>query len=167
MWLFFRETLYNILTLRLGLLDNQNHLQIVPQLIIILRLTCHGNVHVSRIMVHNFVSNNILLISADAFCCVRVWTAGAEWVTNLFQFMCFSSCVGGLNRRPVQIVFTLERDGQVLGRQAVELRICACPGRDRRTDEQTDRRTDGQMDRRTDGQMDRWTDGQTDRLVFH
>ena len=61
--------------------------------------------------------------------------AGADWVTNLFQFMCFSSCVGGLGRRPVQVVFTLERDGQVLGRQSVELRICACPGRDRRTDE--------------------------------
>jgi len=43
-----------------------------------------------------------------------VWwcvTAGAEWVTNLFQFMCFSSCVGGLARRAVRIVFTLERDG--------------------------------------------------------
>jgi len=67
--------------------------------------------------------------------CVGVCAAGAEWVTNLFQFMCFSSCVGGLARRPVQVIFTLERDGQVLGRQSVELRVCACPGRDRRTDE--------------------------------
>ena len=39
--------------------------------------------------------------------------AGATWVTNLFQFMCFSSCVGGLNRRPVQVIFTLENNGQV------------------------------------------------------
>ena len=61
--------------------------------------------------------------------------AGAEWVTNLFQFMCFSSCVGGLNRRPVQLIFTLEHDSVVLGRQAVEVRICACPGRDRRVEE--------------------------------
>ncbi len=61
--------------------------------------------------------------------------AGSLWVTNLFQFMCFSSCVGGLNRRPVQLVFTLEKDNLVLGRQAVEVRICACPGRDRRGEE--------------------------------
>ena len=61
--------------------------------------------------------------------------AGAEWVTNLYQFMCFSSCVGGLNRRPIQVIFTLEHDNIVLGRQAVEVRICACPGRDRRAEE--------------------------------
>ena len=32
----------------------------------------------------------------------------AEWVTNLFQFMCFTSCIGGLERRAMQVVFTLE-----------------------------------------------------------
>ncbi|KAL3861080.1 hypothetical protein ACJMK2_007165 [Sinanodonta woodiana] len=63
--------------------------------------------------------------------------AGSEWVTNLFQFMCLGSCVGGPNRRPIQIVFTLEKDNQVLGRRAVEVRICACPGRDRKADEKT------------------------------
>ena len=60
---------------------------------------------------------------------------GAEWVTYLYQFMCFSSCVGGLNRRPLQVVFTLENGGQVLGRTSVEVRICACPGRDRKVEE--------------------------------
>jgi len=48
--------------------------------------------------------------------------AGAEWVTNLYQFMCFSSCVGGLGRRPVQVIFTLEIGQHVHGRQAVEVR---------------------------------------------
>ena len=63
--------------------------------------------------------------------------AGATWVTNLFQFMCFSSCVGGLNRRPFMLVFTLEHKDQVLGRQAVEVRVCACPGRDKSQEERS------------------------------
>lgn len=36
--------------------------------------------------------------------------AGSEWVTNLFQFMCLGSCVGGPNRRPIQIVLSLEKE---------------------------------------------------------
>ncbi len=60
---------------------------------------------------------------------------GCDWLTNLFRFMCFSSCVGSLNRRQVQIVFTLEKENMVLGRQSLEVRICASPGRDRRVDE--------------------------------
>jgi len=58
------------------------------------------------------------------------------WTTYTYQFTCFSSCAGGLNRRPFQVVFTLEDGfGQVLGRQMMEVKICACPGRDRHTEE--------------------------------
>ncbi|CAG5136242.1 unnamed protein product, partial [Candidula unifasciata] len=76
--------------------------------------------------------------------------AGSEWVTNLFQFMCLGSCVGGPNRRPLQIVFTLERerDGSVLGRRAVEVRICACPGRDRKADERDSQPPKGFVNKR-------------------
>jgi len=60
---------------------------------------------------------------------------GAEYSTVLYKFMCLSSCVGGINRRPLLTCFTLEKDGQVLGRRVVEVRICSCPGRDRSQEE--------------------------------
>ena len=64
--------------------------------------------------------------------CVAV---GTEYVTEMFAFMCFSSCASGPSRRPVEVIFTLEKDGQTLGRRVVEIRVCACPGRDRKSDE--------------------------------
>ena len=62
-------------------------------------------------------------------------TVGTEYVTEMFAFMCFSSCASGPSRRPVEVIFTLEREGQTLGRRVVEIRVCACPGRDRKSDE--------------------------------
>ena len=64
--------------------------------------------------------------------CVAV---GGEFVTEMFAFMC-SSCHSGPSRRPVEVIFTLERDGQTLGRRVVEIRVCACPRYDRRSDEE-------------------------------
>ena len=58
-------------------------------------------------------------------------------MTEMFAFMCFSSCASGPSRRPVEVIFTLEKDGETLGRRVVEIRVCACPGRDRKSDERT------------------------------
>lgn len=66
---------------------------------------------------------------------------GEQHCTVLYKFMCRSSCVGGINRRPVGIVFTLEdQNGEVLGRSCVEVKICSAPGRDRIQDENRKRK---------------------------
>nr|XP_039267070.1 cellular tumor antigen p53-like [Styela clava] len=66
---------------------------------------------------------------------------GTQYSTVFFKYMCLSSCVGGINRRPITTVFTLEtRDGVVIGRRCIEVRICSCPGRDRSQEERRKRK---------------------------
>ena len=54
----------------------------------------------------------------------------------LIKFMCLNSDVGGPNRRPTQVIFTLEDQCcSVLGRDIVNVKVCCCPKRDRVAEE--------------------------------
>ena len=57
--------------------------------------------------------------------------------SQLIKFMCLGSDVGGINRRAIRVIFTLEdNQARTLGRQVVEVRICCCPRRDRAIEEE-------------------------------
>jgi hypothetical protein len=73
---------------------------------------------------------------------------GTEYTSKLVKFMCLGSDVGGINRRPLKVVFTLEMGvGHVVGRKVVEVRICSCPKRDRQQEEQRAQQQDEQVKR--------------------
>lgn len=61
--------------------------------------------------------------------------AGLNVMQCLLRFMCRSSCASTMRRRAVKLIWTLEHGGQVLGRQSIDLKVCACPGRDRSSEE--------------------------------
>jgi len=55
---------------------------------------------------------------------------GTEVCNRMMKFMCLGSDVGGINRRPIKVIFTLEQENRVVGRKVVDVRICSCPKRD-------------------------------------
>ncbi|XP_034239329.1 cellular tumor antigen p53-like [Thrips palmi] len=62
---------------------------------------------------------------------------GCEYNPINLKFMCMTSCTGGLNRSPTDVIFTLENEyGAVLGRKVIGVKICSCPKRDARKEEQ-------------------------------
>ena len=65
---------------------------------------------------------------------------GTHYCGHLYEFMCLNSDVGGINRKPVKLIFTLEQDNgegglSVIGRVVFGLRTCSCPKRDKKQDE--------------------------------
>jgi len=73
---------------------------------------------------------------------------GTDKVSKLMKFMCLGSDVGGINRRPLKVIFTLEEGlGRVVGRKVVDVRICSCPKRDRQQEEARHEQQEGQVRR--------------------
>ncbi|KAG8231834.1 hypothetical protein J437_LFUL008605 [Ladona fulva] len=62
---------------------------------------------------------------------------GSDVVTLMYSFACKSSCCGGMNRRPVMVIFTLEKDNLVVGRKTMNFRVCSCPKRDKEKEEKS------------------------------
>ncbi|CAI6363917.1 unnamed protein product [Macrosiphum euphorbiae] len=56
---------------------------------------------------------------------------GSDTTRLSYRFVCKTSCISGMQRRPIIVIFTLEDyTGQVLGRRVLPVKICSCPKRD-------------------------------------
>jgi len=61
---------------------------------------------------------------------------GTDSVRIMYSFVCKNSCPSGMNRKPLEVVFTLEDElGNVLGRRKLSVRVCSCPKRDKEKEE--------------------------------
>ncbi|XP_052738737.1 cellular tumor antigen p53 [Bicyclus anynana] len=55
---------------------------------------------------------------------------------HAYNFVCSNSCSSGINRRNIDVIFTLEdASGVVYGRQSVGARVCSSPRRDKQQQE--------------------------------
>ncbi|KXJ10396.1 Tumor protein p73 [Exaiptasia diaphana] len=54
-----------------------------------------------------------------------------------FEFKCANNCISNKQKTPLAFVFTIEKDYAVLGRQTLNINICASPGRDMKNWERT------------------------------
>lgn len=67
---------------------------------------------------------------------LRTPQTGFQYVLMNFKFLCKNSCPSGMNRRPTELIFTLEdHNRRVLGRRRLLVRICSCPKRDKKKEE--------------------------------
>lgn len=59
--------------------------------------------------------------------------AGSPYFPMCLKFLCKNSCPSGMNRRPTELVFTLEDHNHIiLGRKTLLVRVCSCPKRDKK-----------------------------------
>lgn len=62
--------------------------------------------------------------------------AGSDTISIPFSFACKTSCPKGMQRRPIHVIFTLEDElTRVYGRQKLGVKICSCPKRDKKRQE--------------------------------
>ncbi|XP_035732100.1 cellular tumor antigen p53-like [Vespa mandarinia] len=67
---------------------------------------------------------------------LRTPQVGSQYVQMYFKFFCKNSCTSGMNRRPTELVFTLEDHMyKVIGRRRLLVRVCSCPKRDKEKEE--------------------------------
>ncbi|KAF2883789.1 hypothetical protein ILUMI_22375 [Ignelater luminosus] len=67
---------------------------------------------------------------------IGVPQTGMDTVRHMYSFMCRNSCPSGINRKPFEVVFTLEDEGGIVyGRKKLNIRVCSCPKRDMEKEE--------------------------------
>ncbi|XP_020288392.1 cellular tumor antigen p53 isoform X2 [Pseudomyrmex gracilis] len=77
---------------------------------------------------------------------------GTQYEPMCFQFLCKNSCPSGMNRRPTELLFTLEdSEGHVLGQKELSVRVCSCPKRDKLKEEKELKKTSEELIRQNSG----------------